>query len=265
MNRKLKLLTGLSALALLGGCGAEGEGEGSEGEGAPDSVLHAENEGEGEGLGSEGEGEGEGGAAITSDADYLHQLGLIEGHLTAFAALFEAGEVEHAITHAKHPESEIYAVLVPIFETRQLPGFAEELRALVGAIENGDGVLEKYQDVRDAINANKPAASIQDQLLAISKLLATAGDEFALGVGAHGEIANAHEYQDALGFVTVARQSVADMSGDNDAETSAIATSREQVEIAKDQFDGWGPSQSDGDASVMYGAAARVEIAALGL
>ena len=75
-------------------------------------------------------------------------LGLVQGHLIAFRELHAAGEMDMAATHAKHPESEIYAALAPAFAARSKPGFADELSALVAAGEEGGGGLVRTDATR---------------------------------------------------------------------------------------------------------------------
>ncbi|MFQ5564429.1 MAG: hypothetical protein ACE5FO_12780 [Parvularculaceae bacterium] len=272
MARRLKLLTGLSTLALSGAlalsaCGGEGEAEGAEGEGA--RVLAASSEGEGaEGEGGEGEGESEGAASadpVTDDVEYLKRLGLVRGHLVAFIELTRAGAPDAAATHAKHPQSELYADLIPAFEARGKKGFADALDALNDAAASGADVEAAYAAAKDAIRATAPKTSNRNELLAIAGLVRTAAEEFAIGVGEDGEISNAHEYQDAYGFVTVAGQFLDSLSTEDKAEADAIAFAKEQVEGLSAAFPGWRAERTDGETSLLFGAAARIEIAALGL
>lgn len=279
MTRKLKLLTGLSTLAVasafaLAGCGGEGEGAEGEGEGATTTVS-AEGEGEGaavesagEGEGGESEGEGAAGSGdpATDDAEYLHRLGQIRGHLVAFMELYRAGETQNAMMHAKHPESELYAALEPAFQARRFVGFADELTRLVDEAnaENGD-VERAYAAVISAIRANQPDTDVSNVLMAVSKIARTAGDEFSLGVAEDGSVANLHEYQDAYGFLTAAREMLSEEETNDINASEAIAVAHEQIDLALEAFSGLIADQTDGSASTLYGAAARIEIVALGL
>ncbi|MEM8770801.1 MAG: hypothetical protein AAGD92_04030 [Pseudomonadota bacterium] len=270
MTRRLKLLTSLSTLTAasalaLTGCG--GEGEGAEGEGAAGGVSPSLSA-EGEGEGGEGEGEGEGASGAdpaTDDVEYLHRLGQVRGHLVAFIELHRIGAHEMSATHAKHPESELYADLVPAFAARNKPGFADELNALVTAMENDGDIDGAYEAVKAAIDANEPGVDVATRLMSIATIARTAGDEFVIGVAESGEITNAHEYQDAYGFLTAARETLLKVEAYTQAEREAIATVDEQLAIALDEFDDLTATQIDGKSSVIYSAAARIEIAALGL
>lgn len=283
MTRRLKLFTSLSTLAATGAlalsaCGGEGEGEGegaegeglasaygTEGEGAESEGAESEGEGaESEGEGAESEGEG-GGDPATDNAEYIYQLGLVQGHLIAFRELHAAGEIDMAATHAKHPESELYAALAPAFAARSKPGFADELNALVRTGEEGGNMDSAYAAIIAAIEAHIPDADVKTYLLAASKIAATAAEEFDIGVEDDGVISNAHEYQDAYGFLASARNIVSMAQADTVNESEAVGVAQEQIETALAAFDGLAAASTDGAPSTLYGAAARIEIAALGL
>lgn len=212
-----------------------------------------------------GEGEGEGASTadpVSDDVEYLHQLGQTRGHLIAFTALHRLGAHEMSMTHAKHPESELYAGLVPAFAARGKPGFAEELAALADAVEKGESVDAAYLDVTKAVSDNEPDVDFATRLMAIATLSRTAGVEFAIGVADGGAVVNAHEYQDAYGFLTAAREMLASTDAADAQETQALALADEQLELALGEFDALTANRVDGDASVIHGAAARIEIEA---
>jgi len=274
MTRRLKLMTGLSTLAAAGalaltGCGGEGEGEGAEGEVDLSTVAgEAESEGlsaEGEGEGGEGEGGALSGDPATDDVAYLKLLGLVRGHLIAFYELYQNGSRDMAKMHVKHPESELYMDLVPAFGPRGQTGFADELKALVNAAAAGGDVDAEYSAAVEALNAHAPAAKPAIVLLAVSEMVRTAADEFDIGVEDDGAISNAHEYQDAYGFLVSARDILAGIETSDVAASDAISLAHEQVELALASFDGLTVETTEGRASTLYGAAARIEIAARGL
>ena len=275
MTRRLKLLTGLSTLTVAGAlalsaCGGEGEGsEGGEGaEGATTPVL-AGGEGEtaeGEGEGGESEGEGASGKdPATDDVEYIHRLGQARGHLVAFITLHKMAAHDMAMTHAKHPESELYADLEPAFTARNKPGFADELPALADAVAQDGNVDAAYAAVTKAITANEPDVELGVYLLAIATITRTAGDEFKIGVSETGAVTNAHEYQDAFGFLTASLEMTEALSGTNDEERAAIETTKAQLKLALEEFGDLTADQTSGRSAPLYGAAARIELAALGL
>lgn len=274
MTRRFRLMTGLSTIAAasalaLTGCGGEGEGESAEGEADLSSFS---GEAEGEGLSSEGEGgEGESeGAALsgdpaTDDVAYLKLLGLVRGHLIAFHELYQGGEHDMARMHVKHPESELYMDMAPAFASRKQPGFGDDLAALVAAASAEADVDAKYSAAVEALNAHAPNASPAVQLLAISEIVRTAADEFDIGVEDDGAIGNAHEYQDAYGFLVASRDILAGIETTDVNASDAISLAHEQLELALGSFDGLTAGTTEGRASTLYGAAARIEIAARGL
>ncbi|NWG92798.1 MAG: hypothetical protein HXY21_09870, partial [Parvularculaceae bacterium] len=118
-----------------------------------------------------------------------------------------------------------------------------------------------------AIGAARDAArpSLKDQLLAAAKSLTVAGDEYAIAVK-EGAIVNLHEYHDAYGFIDVVIDDLKSLKGASEAEAQAIRAALNQAAIARTAAPTIAPP-TDGlkPASVIYGAAARVEIAARGL
>lgn len=250
----------------------EGEGAGGEGERAI---------GEGEGAGGEGEGgeseagEGEGASGPddlkTDDQAYLTRLGLIRGHLRVGYELYRAGHVDMAITHMKHPRDELYAGLVPAMQARGAETFDDELSTLAervtadaGASEVETAYAALEQGIADAETV--ASASLKTALLSVMDLVRTAGEEYALGVE-DGRLVNRHEYQDAYGFTEIARQRLRNLPAQTRAKSPETVAKVEQM--LSDLHDLWpdiAPGDSvDGDPSRLYGTAARIEIAALGL
>lgn len=266
MTRRLKLFISLSTLAATGAlatsaCYGESEGEGGEGESPAGLAYGAESEGEG--------AESEGAALLadpaTDDAEYISQLGAIEGHLIAFHELQAVGETDMAATHLKHPESEIYAALAPAFAARSQPGFAGELSGLVSAGEKGGDMDSAYAATISAIQGHIPDADVRTYLLAASKIAAKAAAEFDNGVDDDGAVAKPHEYQDAYGFLIAARKIVNLAQARAADEKEAVGVARKQIDLALAAFKGIAATSTEAAPSTLYGAAARLEIAALGL
>ncbi len=206
--------------------GGEGEAEGSEGE--------AEGgEGETEGAAGEGESEGQGNSGTdlsTDDLAYLKQLALMRGHLHVGYELYKAGHIDSAKTHMKHPKSELYADVAPAFSARGTGGFAKELQALAVAVETDKGratVDQAYAALKAAIAKNEAAvhaknAAASDRLKLAASLVRIAAEEYAVAV-VDGKMQNAHEYQDALGFTTIARSMVSALDDAVPAKAKAVA------------------------------------------
>ncbi|MFV0276585.1 MAG: hypothetical protein ACK5HY_05290 [Parahaliea sp.] len=275
MHKRTKLWSSLSLAALVGGSAVSQAAEDER------LLLAASAVDAGQAVaaaGSEGEGEGEGAVAqdpATNDVAYLTQLGLMRGHLLVGLELYRQGHIEHARTHMKHPKSELYANLQPAFDTRKAAGFARQLEALAAAVEGDDSERASVEAAYEAVLAGigqaeshtaklPPAARLQ---VAVN-LVRTAADEYGIGV-VEAKVVNAHEYQDAYGFTNVAQDMVGQMDAAGDA---GLADTLAQVRgLIQSLFDAnaWPaimpPDTVGVDASLLYGAAARIEIVALGL
>jgi hypothetical protein len=241
-----QLVAGISSVSLL----SSGEGEGGEGEG----------------------GEGEGGTSIDlvkDDAAFLAQLGLIRGHLWVGYKLYREGHIDMAKTHMKHPEDELYAGLKPVFEARQVNGFAKELQILAKAVneEKSEAAVAKaYSALQSRIAQSEKIdnKTARDVLLSISLMVRTAADEYAIGVK-NGDVVNVHEYQDAYGFTEIAIERLdAINSEQQELAKDDIANTRQWLLELRELWPTVDPKgKLQGDASHLYGAAARIELAAM--
>ncbi|OYX44966.1 MAG: hypothetical protein B7Z02_02700 [Rhodobacterales bacterium 32-67-9] len=246
-------------LAISGPAAAAGFGNG------PEKLWLAQATEGGEG----GEG-GEAGASAGGDevVEFLTDLGLIEGHLRAGVALYRAGLADQAATHMKHPQDEIYDELSYHIADFGAEGFAEQLTALAGAVEAGApvetvdaalaDVLREIAEAREHANASEAA-----EAQAMVAILRQAADEYAEGVK-DGTVTELHEYQDAWGFVEVAREQAVHMAGEDDAVEKAFG---EKAVAALDEAREALPDVSPegktlGDASILHSAAAKIELAA---
>jgi len=227
-------------------------------------------------AGEGGEG-GEGGAAAaapaTDDTAFLTQLALIRGHLDVGVELYRRGAVAAAKTHMKHPEDELYADLAPAFAARHVAGFKDSLERLAGLVEAGAPVAQveaAYADLLRAIDTaasrGAPAAAVATKAAVVLALVRKAAEDYAKGVS-DGRVTEAHEYQDALGFVRSARSILRSLSAAEKAKHQAVL-----AEISGDLDSlavAWPsvvpPGRVDADASLLYGTAARIEIASLKL
>lgn len=282
MARRLKLLTGLSSIALTGALAlsacANGEGEASS-EGAEGATAaHHGDAGGGEAEGesaqapvSGGEAEGAALADVAHDRSaFLSALQIVRGHLRAGVELYSAGDRELGSQHLRHPQAEILTTLAPAFAAYGATDFEPAIDALAAASESGASPAEVASLEETALREIAAAGvssggALRDKLLAAARTLTIAGDEYSIGVK-DGEVVNLHEYQDAYGFIATATADLEAMTGGSDAEKQAIAAALEQARKAAEAAPSVVPS-TDGlkPASVIYGAAARIEIAARGL
>ncbi len=270
MARRLKLVAGLSTLAIVGAltlaaCGGEEESKSAEAELEQNDA--GREAGESRTGSSEGKREGlvRNGDPGTDDVAYMKLLGLARGHLAAFYELHHGGAIEMAKAHVKHPESELYSQLSTAFKARKLPGFSDQLKALAEAAAARGDIDQEYSAVIAALDSHTPVTGTTDSLLAISEIVRTAAEEFEAGVEDTGAVSNPHKYQDAYGFLVASRDMLSSIVTKDVNETDAISLAHEQIEAALASFHGLTVETTEGRASTLYGAAARIEIAARGL
>lgn len=221
-------------------------------------------------------GEGEGGGVTetdlkTNDVAFLTRLGLIRGHLLVGYELYKQGQVDMAITHMKHPRDELYAGLVPSIEYRGGERFDDALSSLADKVTNKAPQAEvdkAYEQLESGIKAAEALVKVdlKNVLLSINELIETAAEEYALGVE-NGKLINLHEYQDAYGFTQIAKRRLEQLPK---ATRKESANTVKQVEGYLAELTDLWPTIApqgdvDGDASKLYGTAARIEISALGL
>jgi len=150
-----------------------------------------------------------------NDLAYLTQLGLMRGHLLVGYQLYFDGYIEHAKTHMKHPESELYSKIEPAFKARGSEGFAVHLQQLAQAVETEQDqatVTSFYRTLVVAIGQSENKVSLEShstgtKLQLAAELLMVANEEYAIAV-VDGKMENAHEYQDAYGFTEIAKEIV---------------------------------------------------------
>lgn len=224
--------------------------------------------------GEAGEG-GEAGQAsqdpLTDDIAYLTQLALVQGHLTVGVALYAKGAEADAKVHMKHPQDELYARLVPALKARNAHEFGEELSALAADVEGGKPAAEAEKDLTRVVAAIDTArsvatATLKQKLRVVINLVRVAADEYGRGVK-DGKVVNPKEYEDAWGFVTVAKELT---SGLSKAKQEKAGPAYGKI---LDELNGLAPAwpaivppaHVDTDPALIYAAAARIELAVLSI
>jgi hypothetical protein len=256
---------GKHAASVLIAASGEGENSGSAEGGEREAAKGDESE---DAMSGEG-GEGEGGARRPTEADFLASVAFMEGHLRAGMKLYQTGDLEAAKTHMGHPIKEKYDAVAETLEDRGFGDLKADIAALADAAENEepaadmearfDKVAARIDAIEDASPGGKAAG-----LMSLAKLTRIAADEYAVATEG-GRISNLHEYQDAWGFLRVVEDEAQAYAGDDDAKVATAGRKiLEQVRMLDKAF---GDIQGEGDmtmdASLLYGAAARMEIAAL--
>lgn len=216
---------------------------------------------------------GEGGesgtvSAAGTDEAYLEALGEIDGHLHAAMALYREGRFALAADHIDSPDSDAYVILSSEIAEHGHMGFAEELAALDIAADQSaplPQVEEAYAKLRAKIDLLWQKADADPGLLmmALSALIRGAAQDYAVGVQA-GAITDLGEYQDALGYVEVARAQLSRLATSADPKVLAAAKKGlAALDTLAPAFDGMVPEgMLAGDAGLAYAAAAQIELAA---
>lgn len=171
-------------------------------------------------------------AANTLDAtDFVTKLALIQGHLWVAAELVDADRVELGAKHAKHPAQEVYQELVPYFRATNTQGFAPALEAMSAHFQSGSlsKFRRSYLETMDQINeiSNEQGLSSANELMVAKALIDQALIEYRVGV-IDGEILDLQEYQDARGFLAIAKGVIEQAAKGKDREFLL-----EQVEAAQ--------------------------------
>lgn len=250
----------------------EGEGEGkaaASGEGEGEGEATASGEGEGE-VAASGEGESEGGAvAVDAETCLSRDLGVMEGHLRAGMKLYESGDLAAAKTHMGHAIEEKYDALAGPLGERGYGRLEDELATLAKAAEAEsplkdirpvyNAVLKTIEDVRNELPAKA-------QLMAFAMLTRIAADEYAATVEG-GKVSNLHEYQDSWGLLRVVEAEAGELAKSDNAEVAQAAAEVLEHLAATDAS--FGDIQGKGDfmmdPSILHGAAARMELTAIGV
>ncbi|MEQ6250070.1 hypothetical protein ABMC89_14345 [Sulfitobacter sp. HNIBRBA3233] len=280
--RRVSTLTGVAALTAAGfiaasGAYAEGEGEGESVE--QTSTISAQAEGEGEGHSAapetasgegEGEGEGEGSASADGGVALLTGLAFMEGHVRAGLALYEAGDLAAAKTHMGHPIEEKYEAVEDALEKSGHGALEGQIAALAAATEAEADLSEvqalftEMRETMEAVRADYPADTQVESLVALTRI---AGEEYSAAIGDNQTVTDLHEYQDSWGFLRVVEAEATQMAESGDTALAEVAqTLLEQVGVTDAVYgDLQGQGSFDPNAEVIYGAAARMELAGLSL
>jgi len=214
---------------------------------------------------------GEAGAAKGDDrVDYLTDLAMVEGHMLVGVELYKLGDAEAAKPHMKHPADELYKEVEGHFAELKVAGFAAELEAVGKAIEQGAAaadvatLLNKLQAAIAVARGGEPSSA--ETVKTVVSLLRHAAEDYEAGVK-DGKVVDAHEYQDAWGFVQIASRLMADLPAD-EREEHAGPVGEIEAELSKlgAAFpDLTGKADIGADPTLLPAAAARIELAALAI
>lgn len=152
---------------------------------------------------------------------------MVRGHLHVGIELYKSEYFENAKRHMKHPKSELYSALIPTFEAKKAKGFATELANLALSVESNEDfkiISKKYEILLNAISQNEKIVSdenntFNEKISLANALLEIAAEEYAIGI-INGNVENKFEYQDALGFTTIAKNILEETNSLNSLQVS---------------------------------------------
>lgn len=121
-----------------------------------------------------------------------------------------------------------------------------------------------YESLLQGITAAEQSVPGQDARLlgdVIVDLVSTAAAEYDIAVGDDLALQNAHEYQDALGFIRIAYDLLARVETLTD-DASTVSAIPDQLDLVLPAWTGLQPPERlHTEPSVIYGAASRIELA----
>jgi hypothetical protein len=198
------VLTSASSIAISGALSSHGVSTGLQSQGQPvhAQLLLAAAGGEG------GEGGEAGATGLGTEEFYAFHLLVMRGHLRIGHELAEQGHWEAAYPHFLHPIPEGYEPIEADLKRRGVPPFEDDLKALAQRVLKHDakGMEAGYRSVLAKIDAAAARADASRRAspayiaTVATRLMRKAADEYAESIE-HGRIAEAHEYQDARGFL----------------------------------------------------------------
>jgi hypothetical protein len=193
---------------------------------------------------------------ITDDNEYLTNLNLMKGHLWVGIQLYKASFKDNAKMHMKHPKSELYGGMIATFKHKGAPGFASELETLASSVENEEPLQtidKNYKNLFKAINENEKfvdetSISIHKKVNLVISLLKIAEEEYAIGI-VNGKVKNKHEYQDALGFTTMAKNIIEGINIEGETQKNRLSAIIAAIETLSSLWPELAPNHNvDGDA-----------------
>lgn len=220
------------------------------------------------GEGGEG-GEGASASGLEGPVEFLYELGLFEATVRIVSTLYAEDQADTAREHLEQSHHASYEDIEHEVEEYGATPFEEEAEAFADAVREGaskDAVKGAAETVLAAIAAAQSGIDPHEQVEAVEALMKTAYDDYEAGV-AEGVVDAPQEYRDAWGFVAVATARLDSLAASGDADVAkAGAAARAALDPAAPLFPSITAAEVPGaDASILAGAAARIEIAGMRL
>ena len=237
--------------------------EGEAGEGAKPAATAQASEG--------GEG-GEAGAVADVDpavAD-LARIHIVEGHLVAAKELYALGLADEAVALSSHPEAEMMEEVRATLAQWKADDFTPVMEQFTAKMADGVDMADVEAGLAAAQAAFDQAADKggsdprrrADALLVLLKAAASEYKDIAEG----GSVEDLYGYHEVHGFLAVAARLAKREAAGTGAEAAAFAKLGPILDTAAPTFAHLGATEDGfpaGDPSLLFGLAARAEIALL--
>lgn len=203
----------------------------------------------------------------STDAAYLAELAIIEGHMLAARDLYARGKTAEAVELSIHPQQEgTLDALRAEIAAHKAPDPADAITAFTAAMSAGsdqanvDAALAAVSQVF-AADAAVEADEVRARFDAVTLLVKAAAGEYAASIE-NGAVADPMGWHEALAFVAIARRDLTDLTA---ALMSAKAAPKALEALAEADTVFGDPMAADllaGDPQILLGIAARVELIA---
>lgn len=220
------------------------------------------------GEGGEG-GEGAATQGLDPRVEALVLIGFYDAAMRIVADLYALGETAEAQDQLAGSHHAHYDDIAEGLEAFGADGFEAQSQAFAEAVDHGADALvvaDRYAQLRQGVLAAYAGAVPSETVQAAEALVRAAYGDYEAGVY-DGEVTSPHEYRDAWGFATVAEERLQALAASDTAEV-AQAGARGVAAMAdvRALFPGLNAATvENADASILAGAAARIEIAGLRL
>lgn len=216
---------------------------------------------------AEGGEAGEAGAlaAAGSDAAYLAEIALVEGHMVAARDLYAKGQTGLAVDLSRRPEAEgMLAAVRTGLAAHDAADFSPAITAFTAAMARGAPLAEveaALAAVSVGVAGAGERAGPRNRFDAAVLLLKAAAGEYS-GSIAGGKVSDAMAYHEAHAFVALARRAMTELATQPLTATAA-PRALQAMQAADDAFgDMTKPELAAGDPAILLGVAARVELIA---
>ena len=220
---------------------------------------------------AQAEGGEAGEAGITAeapeDAAYLAELMIVQGHMQAARDLYALGEKDKAVELSKHPEEEgTLAALQAQIAKNHAQDVSDEIANLTDTMAKGASQQDVDAAAAQVEQAFAAAASVKDTELrarfdAVVLLVKAAAGEYQASI-TDGKVEDLMGWHEAWSFIVIARAQLQDLSGLALTAKAAPKALKALEEVNAAFGDPMAATPLAGDAQIVLGVAAKLELIA---